>query len=446
MLWGMRRCVRLRGIMHFIDPDTTHSRMVITAMRWLVLSLVMLGPVAAARSAEFSTYDGQYIRLHLDVGDDIEARQYVDAFDAGIAQVAAYWDLPTSELAAWRVEATLMTSRQAATAAGLMQDRIPDFKFGYAAGRTLYVIAQPSVYYNEHLLLHEGIHALVQHVFGGRGPTWFMEGTAELWATHRGRGADVQINEIPHSREESPYWGRLKIIRDAREAGSIPSIESIMRAPPRLDGDVNAYTWSWVLCMLLTEYPPYNDVFQAMTIAGHDESNALTRQLYQRLRPDWPALVARFRLLAHALDYGFDWHSERVAIRSNDPRWDRAPINIRVAADQGWQSVGVVIPAGRTITVQASGEAILARQPKPWRSEPDGVTIRYHEALPLGQLVACLVPFESLADQPLMSLRTIPIGERGEIVVDQPSWLMLRINDAAGEMADNSGGYQVRLE
>jgi hypothetical protein len=402
---------------------------------------------AMVAAQAFVKYDGKHIQLHTNVGTKADAEDFVAAFDAATQQWAEFWNLSRDTVASWSVDAIVMSDRNAATIAGLMEPRIPDFKFGYASGNTVYVMNQPSLYYTEHLLLHEGVHALALHAFGGRGPTWFMEGTAELMATHRGRGAAVKINQIPASREESPFWGRLKLIRDQRDKKTIPTVETIMKAPPRLDGDVGDYTWSWAASMLLTEYPEYKETFQAMTLAGHDSTNELTRQLYQRLMGNWPVLVARFRLMSHSLDYGFDWERERVAISASDPAWKNEPIRLVVNASQGWQSAGVLFPAGARIAIEATGTCTLANDPKPWSSEPDGVTIRYHDGKPLGRLLACAVPVaydRSATTLPALDIESVGAGS--EIKISQLSWLVLRINDFAGELSDNTGAFSVQVK
>ncbi len=404
---------------------------------------------ADAHATKFLRYDGKHIRLQTDVGTSQDAKDYVAAFDAATDQWTQFWNLPPKVVQSWSVDAVIMSDRNVATAAGLMGDRIPDFKFGFAAGNMLYVIAQPSQYYTQHLLLHEGVHSLALHAFGGMGPAWFMEGTAELLATHRGSGPDIVVNRIPHNREQSPYWGRLKVIRDAHASGTIMSLEAIMRQPARLDGDVTSYSWSWAAAMLLTEYPEYNDAFKIMTVAGHNASPELTRQLYSRLNSQWPAVVARFRLMSLALDYGFEWSRERVAISTSDSMFAGDPVVVTIDANQGWQSVGMIFPQRTAINIAAYGEVILAYEPKPelkpWTSQPPGVTIRYHNARPLGQLIGCLVPTNFTSGQTLPALQTFSIAENTTIHIEQPSWLVFRINDAVGELGDNNGSYHLRL-
>ena len=71
------------------------------------------------------------------------------------------------------------------------------FLHGLSTGSDLWLYDQPSAYYRRHLLLHEGTHAFMGKFLGGCGPGWYMEGTAELFGTHRmgaGAGSDEDTN------------------------------------------------------------------------------------------------------------------------------------------------------------------------------------------------------------------------------------------------------------
>ncbi len=120
---------------------------------------------------------------------------------------------------------------------------------------------------------------------------------------------------------------------------------------------------------------------------------------------------------------------------------------VQVRPDQGWQSCGVRIPQGAKIRITAEGEITRANQPKPWTSEPPGITFQYHRGRPLGQLQFCLLPN---ANDP-QAKRIDPIEVHG--VNDQPmidvaqySWLLFRINDECGKLDDNRGNYQVSIK
>ena len=115
--------------------------------------------------------------------------------------------------------------------AGLIPDSVPDFPFGYALGQQIFVMEQDSLYYTRHLLLHESVHALMFKHFGGAGPSWFMEGSAEMLSVHRLTGSDTQINQPPADRSSVPYWGRYKLMSERRKASGIPSLNSVIEYP-----------------------------------------------------------------------------------------------------------------------------------------------------------------------------------------------------------------------
>ena len=144
--------------------------------------------------------------------------------------------------------------------------------------------------------------------------------------------------------------------------------------------------------MLLHNYPQYRGAFQRAARNGLENDRKFNQGIRQDLAQDWPVVSARWRLMCHDLDYGFDWSREQVELSMEDATWDGSPLKIEIAADQGWQSIGVRLEAGMKLKVLPQGRCQLAAQPKPWMSEPPGITFRYHRSRPLGQLLACIVP------------------------------------------------------
>ena len=63
---------------------------------------------------------------------------------------------------------------------------------------------QPTAYYRRHLMLHEGTHVFMVSFLGGCGPGWYMEGTAELFGTHRldEQSGQLTLRIMPRSREK----------------------------------------------------------------------------------------------------------------------------------------------------------------------------------------------------------------------------------------------------
>ncbi len=390
--------------------------------------------------------EGRFIRLTTDVNSVAEAETLVESFDAAVPQWVDFWGIPEDDLANWKVDAFVMRDKSEFDRQGLIPRRVPDFPFGYALGNRVWVLAQQSEYYTRHLLLHEGVHSLAFFHFGGAGPTWFREGTAELLATHHAAGAEIEINKIPDDRDDVPYWGRFKLMQQLRTSSDIPTLDTVMRYRPDLKGDVESYGWSWAAVMIFDAYPEYRDELLAAARLGRDDGPGFNQQLRQRLQNQWPGLSARWKLMCNDLDYGFDWSRERVELSPRNPRWNGKPIELAIAPDRGWQSTGVRIPGGVKVRLIPSGQVTLADDPKPWRSEPPGITFRYYRGRPIGQLLACVLPNAAgTASTSLHPLRVIPVVKETVIDVPKYSWLVLRVNDAVSELGDNKGEYRLQV-
>ena len=403
--------------------------------------------VTPLQADELLVRDGRYIHLTTDIASAEEAEILVASFDAAVPQWVQFWNLGTDALADFKVKACVIRNKADFNQRGLIPATVPNFPFGYAMGNRVWVLAQQSEYYTRHLLLHEGVHSLAYHLFNGAGPTWFQEGSAELLATHHGSGSEIRVNRIPESRDDAPYWGRFKRMGQATQNEEVPSFNAVLDYQPNLTGDVATYSWSWAACMILSSYPEYRSDFVTAAERGQETGPGFNRELQSSLSKQWPILAARWRLACHDLNYGFDWQREKVELSAKDPLWDGSDLKIQVRPDQGWQSCGVRIPRGASINISAEGEITLADQPKPWISQPQGVTFQYHRGRPLGQLQFCLLPN---ANDPqakrIEPLKIQGIDDQPVINVTEYSWLLFRINDEHGKLNDNRGSYQVSIK
>ncbi len=220
----------------------------------------------------------------------------------------------------------------------------------------------------------------------------------------------------------------------------------MLRYQPDLKGDVGVYGWSWAATMILHAYPEYRDTFFAAAKNGRTVGPGFNRQIQRSLHDQWPILAARWRVMCHDLDYGFDWSREKVDLSIQDPIWDGRTIPLSIAADRGWQSAGYRIPRGVKLRLRAGGEVTLASTTRPWTSHPQGITFQYHRGRPLGQLMACLLP--NAIDDEAETISPLSIqAVTSETLIDVPqySWLLLRVNDDIGQLGDNQGAYEVEL-
>jgi hypothetical protein len=152
------------------------------------------------------------------------------------------------------------------------------------------------------------------------------------------------------------------------------------------------------------------------------------------------ALQFEWRLAARDMVAGFDF--ERAAIRFVKPSPLVASVTVKVLADRGWQSTGVVVEKGVELRLSARGQFVLAREPKPWLSTAEGISFRYHAKLPLGRLVAVVQADRVTSDSPP---RVVSMGERGRLRAEESGVLFLRLNDVLSELADNSGWVTVEI-
>ncbi|MEM9828882.1 MAG: hypothetical protein AAF958_20010 [Planctomycetota bacterium] len=374
-----------------------------------------------------------------------EAKQWVETFDHAIVQCADAWDIPRQDIQGWSVDAAVLSRRDQFESLPFWDASVPDFRTGYALGNRLFVYSQPGDYYTGHLLLHEAVHALMFEFFDTAGPTWFQEGTAEWLGTHRGIGKKVKVGVVPDSRKDFAYWGRFKKIAEARAEHRVPSLVHVMKYPANVIGDVRAYSFSWAAIRLFADDPDHRQRLLKAIRSPAGSADAFNRRWVRDLGPAWPELSARWMLWVDELDYGFDPSRHHCKLSRQTPRWNGDTVTFEVDAGKGWQAAPVRVDAGMVVHVDASGQCTIDHEPGPWRSEPDGVSLRYVNDFPVGRLLAALVPTRPNSDPTLPPLRIEPIGRDGQFKVHQSSWLVFKINDQTGELADNTGSYRVQL-
>ncbi|KLU04223.1 hypothetical protein RISK_003809 [Rhodopirellula islandica] len=422
--------------------------------------------------AGWLTRESQHLRLTSDVDDPALLDDLVRSFDDAVPQWLAFWNVPESQAAQWKIQAYLMQNVDAFRQSGAVPDYLPRFEHGYATPNTIWILYQDTPYYNRHLVLHEGIHSLAIELFGAGGPSWYMEGTAELLALHRDRvpapsrkprlgvpgnaGVLAQsmdaftINQLPRNRLDTPGWGRYKMVARQREAGTQPTLKSVLKLPTQLNGKVEAYTWCWAAASLFTQAPESRDAFLKAARRGSDQTEAFTSEFYRDVAAEWPVLSARWRLMLHDLDYGFDWSRHQVQLSTADPRANGSVIQMNVTPDQSWQSVGVWFPQGAKLRFAAEGRCHVTPD---WISEPAGITLEYNRGSPLGQLQVCVLPIATPAGKTIPPLDIRPVIPRADVAaftaspsstkdtpvtgsqlveITEPSWVLLRINLPAG--------------
>lgn len=102
--------------------------------------------------------------------------------------------------------------------------------------------------------------------------------------------------------------------------------------------------------------------------------------------------------------------------------------------------------AGLKYRMTAAGQFELAAEPKPWISEPQGISFRYFDGAPLGLLIGAMRTEEVDTGGATDSmLQVYPIGRGGTFTAPRSGTLYLRVNDAWDSLHDNHGHVTVEV-
>ena len=175
---------------------------------------------------------GKHLTLYTDLPAGADIDELPRVFDAAVPQWAEYFHVAPDKTADWMLWGYLINDKEKFRAAGLFPEDLPAFPNGYQRGHEFWLYEQPSAYYRRHLMLHEGTHAAMYHWLAGVGPPWYSEGMAELFGTHRWEDGKLTTRIMPQSKEETPDWGRVKLIRDAFANDRALLIHEVLKLPP----------------------------------------------------------------------------------------------------------------------------------------------------------------------------------------------------------------------
>jgi hypothetical protein len=405
---------------------------------------------AKASSSGIRKLSGKRITLYTDVsGEEID--RLPGLFDQAFLQYCEYFHVQPDELASWNMTGFLMKDKSRYVQSGLLPSGLPDFFHGYSVGHELWIFDQPSDYYRRHLLLHEGVHGFMNTVLGGCGPTWYMEGMAEMLATHELNDGRLKLNYFPKNREEVPEWGRIKLIKDAVADNRAQSLRTVIEGPRNLQKETELYAWSWAAAAFLDRHPRYRDRFRELY--KHVRQGDFNQYVLEVFKNDWQELSEEWQVFIAGLEYGYDIPRTAIDFAPGKPLPEKGAAVV-IAADRGWQNSGIRLQAGVKYQLKASGRYQVANQPKIWWCEPGGVSIRYYQGRPLGILLAAVRPespsMRSQAEpgnekSPSGFLKPITIGLGTTITLEQSGTLFLKINDSAAELDDNVGEVHVEI-
>jgi len=400
---------------------------------------------AVAARAGIRKIEGKHVTVFTDLPEDDEVDALPQVFDLAVPQWCAYFDVPVDRVGDWRVNAYVIKEKQRFQAAGLFPDNLPPFLNGFQRGSELWLYEQPSAYYRRHLLLHEGTHGFMMTFLGGSGPPWYFEGLAELLGTHRWQDGKLELGIMPPTRDDAPYWGRIKVIRDEYEAGRGLSLVQIMKYGPEAHRQNEPYGWCWGAAEFFENHPRYRDAFHRMREYLAFDADRFAQRLAALVDAPWTQIEEEWQLFVMNVDYGYDVARAAIDFRKGAPLAAEGT-TVEIAADRGWQSSGILLEEAGTYRLTASGRYQVADKPVVWWCEPGGVTIRYNQGRPLGMLLAAVHDDEFDGNTVSALALPQPIGLEREIFVERGGTLYLRINESPGGLADNAGTLTVRIE
>lgn len=394
---------------------------------------------ARARAAGIRKLTSRHLVLYTDLPASPEVDNLPAIFDLAVPQWAEYFGVDPARARGFQAQGFLISDRSKFDSLGLVPPDLPDFQHGISRYREFWLYDQPTPYFRRHLMLHEGTHAFMVTFLGGCGKPWYMEGTAELFATHRldERYNGLTLRTMPVSREEVAFLGRIKAIQDALAENRSMDLSSIMNLDNRRQLSVEAYAWCWAAAKFLDSHPRYRDRFRKLREYVRDDNfNAVFRRMYAA---DWPAMQSEWNAFLPTLEHGYDF--ERMAIDFDSGRpLGTGPQRVTIAAERGWQSSKIKLTAGKPYRITATGRFVIADDGQSWPCEPGGVTVEYHDGRPLGMLLGAI-------DGPGGSSLAEPfeIGLGRDFTPKTDGTLYLRVNESAADLHDNRGALTATI-
>ena len=390
---------------------------------------------------------GKHLTIYTDVPEAAAIEELPHVFDLAVPQWLEYFELDEKTAADWMVVGYLMKDKERFTGTGLLPDNVVvTADRGFQRGSEFWWYDQPSDFYRRELMLHEGTHAFMARYLGGLGPPWYAEGMAEYLGTHKWDRGKLTLGYNPRTKEEAPYWGRVKIIKDDYAASRGMLLTDVFAYGPQAHLKNEPYGWSWAAAMFLDNHSLTQKAFRKLKEAAWDRSIDFSRNFLKELEADWPAISEDWQLFIVNADYGYDVARAAVVRKAEVAALPAAGATVTVAADRGWQSSGFAVEPGKTYKITASGRYQVAKTPQSWPCEPGGITIHYHRGKPLGMLLAAIGDVKLERDTITPLAKPTAVGTLAEITPTFAGTLYLSINEAAGSLADNEGTLSVKVE
>jgi hypothetical protein len=401
------------------------------------------------RLAEFGIhkYESARLRLYTDIDADI-AKKLPPVIDQAYDALVEYFGPlpPDREQTEYQMTGYIMADQDRFRAAGLLPADLPHFAHGSNRGSEFWMNEQPTDYYRRHLMIHEATHCFMTVLPDTQAPVWYMEGMAESFGTHyQNDEGQVRFRVMPFNKKDFVGLERIGLVRADVAAGRLRSLEEIAQFEPKQLADNETYAWSWALCWFFDSHPRYHTRFRLM--GDYTTGTQFLAAVEAAFENELPRLRSEWAIFARDLELGYDMDRATIDFQAGVPLEQGDPSReFEIVADRGWQSSKIFLEQGRAYEVTATGRFQLGNMPKPWISEPQGVSITYADGHPLGMLFAAVHSRRGQDDKSRETmLDVIPVGRSLHLTPSVSGTLYLRINDRWSSLADNKGHVTVRV-
>ena len=179
-----------------------------------------------------ASFESKRLKLYTDVPAK-KVQSLLSAVDAEYDALVDYFGPlpPNPERTEFQVTGYLMADKALFQRAGLLPEDLAPFLNGRHQGQEFWVNEQETDYYRRHLVIHEVTHCFMFAVPGVHIPSWYMEGMAELFGTHRidahGR---YEFRVMPDRPERFDGLGRIPLLRTEVAQGRWKSFDDLRKA------------------------------------------------------------------------------------------------------------------------------------------------------------------------------------------------------------------------
>ena len=401
------------------------------------------------RRRGIARYESKRLRLYTDI-DAERAKRLPPLVDALYdALVAWFGPLPPDDAGGeFQMTGYLMADPARFEASSLVPLDLGPIRHGRHRGAEFWMADQASDYYLAHLLLHEATHCVMTIVPNPlQSKTWYIEGMAELFATHR-PGPPSQFGVMPDAPDNFLDLGRIRLINDAVAEGRTLNAKQVFDFTPDDYLENPPYAWSWALCWYLANHPETRERFR--TVQARIDIDHPHNSFLAVFHEDQHAIAQGFWMFVNDLCHGYDLERAAIEFRIGKAM-DAGEVRVSLRAERGWQSSGLFVEAGRRYRLVATGRYVVGAstvggQVRPWTCEPQGITLRYFEGEPLGKLLGTVREERPGQAPGNLSMRAVSaLGRESEWTAQTTGTLYLRVNDAWNSLADNSGELQVTI-